>query len=62
MKQFYKIKRMCCGGIQDLDVRLSKPPEEYNVGEELIIEVNGRDVAVRVEELCRDDNKYMYVR
>jgi hypothetical protein len=53
---------MCCGGIQDLDVRLSKPPEEYNVGEELIIEVNGRDVAVRVEELCRDDNKYMYVR
>ena len=62
MNKTYTIRRRSGREVKSLSVQLPKPPEEYTVGNELIIQINNRDVCVRVEIDCQSAfNDVLYV-
>jgi hypothetical protein len=52
MGKTYLVKRRVGRHVKDIKVQLPKPPSEYAVGEELTIQIEGRDVPVHVEIDC----------
>lgn len=56
--RFYRIKRRCGRHVQELDVKLTKPPEEFTVGETFTVTIHGpmvREVELRVEIECSEN-------
>jgi hypothetical protein len=62
MSKTYVIKRRSGHRINELSVVLPKPPEEYQQGETLTIQIEGRNVPVHVEIDCQGEyNNVLYV-
>jgi hypothetical protein len=62
MPKTYRIRRRSGRQVKELTVELPKPPREYETGEVLTIEIEGRPVVVHVEIHClNNSSEFLYV-
>jgi len=61
MDKIYRIKRRSGRQITELYVPLPKPPEEYQVGEDVTVRVDERNVPCHVEIDVNEYNFVLYV-